>query len=101
MLKVGGKKAGLADFFEEFPGFRTQFKVQFGGREGGTGFSVRKSWRNGDYRGRIGRFFRLGVDRLNLLAEGLRVTVGTLVAQGPPYRSVRADFPHTALILDV
>ena len=30
-----------------------------------------------------------------------RVAVGTLVAQSPPHGSVRADFPHTALILDV
>ena len=30
----------------------------------------------------------------------ITVAVGTLVAQSPPHRSVRADFPHTALILD-
>ena len=43
--------------------------------------------------------------RLGTCPTGCRakitVAVGTLVAQSPPHRSVRADFPHTALILDV
>jgi len=29
-----------------------------------------------------------------------RVTVGTVIADRPPYRSVRAELPHTALTLD-
>jgi hypothetical protein len=52
------------------------------------------------------RYLPTGTKVVNLrLAESYtftdRVAVGTLVAQSPPHRSVRADFPHTALILDV
>jgi hypothetical protein len=37
----------------------------------------------------------------NILNKGLgEVTVGTVIADRPPYRSVRAELPHTALTLD-
>ncbi len=32
--------------------------------------------------------------------EGMRVAVGTSLARRPPHRSVRAELPHTAPILD-
>ena len=32
--------------------------------------------------------------------NGRMVAVGMPVARHPPHRSVRAEFPHTALILD-
>ena len=75
-VRVRRQKAVLADFFEVFEGFRTEFKVQFVGSEGGFGTAIRKSGRYGDRGGRcrlfwgcFGRWFGRGRD---LLAEVLR-----------------------------
>ena len=42
----------------------------------------------------------LGLCGSSLLKVPVPVTVGTAIASCPPYRSVRAELPHTALTLD-